>query len=429
MGMLFITPFEWSVHGFAFTLQYCLVTIDICNMSIHRLSVWNDSNPRESVKFRCEGFVSLLAGQNVTLRWSLNRQKVAEMYHLKMQKTGNMGRFSADFEAQHSKLPLKFTLRCSVKSQILVSPSNIHVISRHRKIKVTINKEFSPQSNRHFILTLEKARNSSKLFHIKEYFEVQDEAHPNESHATSVPQNVIKESDLGLEFNCGSVNASNTLSDWQAGVFGENGKTIWCKMGAWQKFTLPWTALMRITPISSERKAFLYSRSQGEPQNVNSSGFYSSQPSEIFLLQCHIKGLLETSTFFIFNQESNFAMAKARGSQFVDTGLKSLTLLIVPLTIFGLVVLAVFLKRWNKDPSDNVEFLPFQLQTMIGSNANNPNSKESNDTIRATTQKNGSALRLLPTIEIRPEFGPKPSGLLQLELTHLAVTTRSHPPE
>ncbi|CDS42177.1 hypothetical protein EmuJ_000988500 [Echinococcus multilocularis] len=200
-------------------------------------------------------------------------------------------------------------------------------------------------------------------------------------------------------------------------------------MGAWQKFTLSWMALLRITPISSERRAFLYSRSQGEPQNVNSSDFYSSQPSEIFLLRCRIKGLLETSTFFIFNQESNFVTAKARGSQFVDTGLKSLTLLIVPLTIFGLVVLAVFLKRWNKDPSDNVEFLPFQLQTMIGSDANNPNSKESNDTIRAATQKNGSALRLLPTIEIRPEFGPKPSGLLQLELTHLAVTTRSHPPK
>ncbi|VDM18077.1 unnamed protein product [Hydatigera taeniaeformis] len=200
-------------------------------------------------------------------------------------------------------------------------------------------------------------------------------------------------------------------------------------MGTWKKFTLPWTALLRITPISSERRAFLYSRSRSEPQNWNGTAFCSSQLSEILLLRCCIKDLLETSTFFIFNQESNFAMAKARGSQFVDGGLKNLMLLIIPLTISVLAALAVLLKRRRRDRFDGMEFPPIQLRTTIASNLNDSMSGEGDDTIKATTQKTGSALRLLPKFEIRPEFGPTASGLVQLEVTHLAIAAPlSRPP-
>ncbi|KAL5964547.1 hypothetical protein TSMEX_007726 [Taenia solium] len=122
-------------------------------------------------------------------------------------------------------------------------------------------------------------------------------------------------------------------------------------------------------------------------------------------------------------------MAKARGSQFVDTGLKSLTLLIVPLTIFGLVVLAVLLKRRNKDLLGDMEFPPIQLQTTIGRRSlGNSRSEEGDGTIKATTQKTNSALRLLPKFEIRPEFVRTSSELIQLELTHLTIAARSRPP-
>ncbi|KAL5110381.1 hypothetical protein TcWFU_005309 [Taenia crassiceps] len=401
---------------------------DIRNMSIHRVSVWNASHATEVIKFRCEGLVSRLDGQNVTLRWTLNKQKVAELSRLKMHKFGSMERFSADFEMQHPKSPREFTLQCSVKSQVLVSPSSLYVISRHRKIKVTIHKDSSLQVNRHFIITLEKARNSSNLLQIKEYFEVQDEVLPTNPHEPLNTRYTIEESDLGLEFSCRRVNASTTLSTWQVGVFEEDGRTIWCEMGIWKKFTLPWTALLRITPISSERRAFLYARSRNEVQNLNVSGFHSSQPNEILLLRCCAKDLLETGTFFIFSQESNFAMARAKGSEFVDTRLKSLTLLIVPLTIFGLVVLAVLLKRRNKDPLESMEFSPIQPQTTTGSRSLNNSRSEEGDDTKATTQKTDSTLRLLPKLEIRPEFGPTPSGLVQLELTYLPIVTRRRLP-
>lgn len=62
----------------------------------------------------------------------------------------------------------------------------------------------------------------------------------------------------------------------------------------------------------------------------------------------------------------------------MDTGLKRLTLLtVVPLTIFGLVAMAVLLKRRSQDPFASMEFLPMHLQTTIGSrNLNKPRSEE-----------------------------------------------------
>ena len=57
----------------------------------------------------------------------------------KIDEFGKYGRFSVDFEKDFSELPREFTIRCSVKSKIFISPLYSHVISRHKKIKILID--------------------------------------------------------------------------------------------------------------------------------------------------------------------------------------------------------------------------------------------------------------------------------------------------